>query len=206
MLRTIDHPLVADRLARLRNRECPSEQFRQSIEQIATLMLPAVTADLETKAETVVTPLEEMGCRRLARPLMLVPILRAGLGLVDGFLRALPEARVAHIGLARNDETLVPETYYFNAPPRLDESEVIVLDPMLATGGSASEAVRRLKAEGASHLRFVCLIAAPEGVAHLEADHPDVPIFAAAIDRQLDEQGYIRPGLGDAGDRIFGTQ
>lgn len=205
MLQTIDHPLVADRLARLRDRACPSEQFRQSLEQIAALMLPAVTADLETSTLSVTTPLEEMACHRLARPVVLVPILRAGLGLVDGFLRALPEARVAHIGLARNDETLQPETYYFNAPPGLDQSEVILLDPMLATGGSAGEAIRRLQAEGAERLRFVCLIAAPEGVARLEAEHPQVPIYAAAVDRKLDERGYIRPGLGDAGDRIFGT-
>ena len=136
---------------------------------------------------------------------MLVPILRAGLGLCDGFLSLLPDALVAHIGLARNEETLDPDTYYYKAPTQLAEADVLILDPMLATGGSAVETINRLKEQGAKHLRFICLVACPEGVKRIEDAHPDVPVYTAAMDRQLDENGYIRPGLGDAGDRIFGT-
>ena len=205
MLRTLDHPLLADRLTRLRDVHCDSEQFRRLVGMVARLMVPAVTADLETIPTEVETPLESASGSRLARPVVLVPILRAGLGLVDGFLDLLPEARVAHLGLARNEETLEPETYYHQDGVPLAEAEVVVLDPMLATGGSAAEALRRLRQQGASRLRFVCLIAAPEGVAKLEGEHPEVPLFTATLDRGLDERGYIRPGLGDAGDRSFGT-
>jgi uracil phosphoribosyltransferase len=168
-------------------------------------MVPQVTADLETAPCQVETPLESMEGVRLARPVVLVPILRAGLSLSDGFLDLIPEAIVAHIGLARNEETLEPETYYPNARIDLGEAHVLVLDPMLATGGSAVEALNQLKSQGASRLKFVCLIAAPEGVTSLEKHHPEVPIYTAAVDRCLDERGYIRPGLGDAGDRAFGT-
>ena len=206
MLTVIDHPLVADRLARLRSVDCSSEEFRRLVGNVARLMVPTATHDLELASISVQTPLEEMEGRRLARPVALVPILRAGLSLADGFLDLIPEARVAHLGLARNEETLKPDTYYYNAPIDLHESEVLVLDPMLATGGSAAEALTRLKHQGATRLRFVCLIAAPEGVAKLEEHHADVPLFTAALDRCLDERGYIRPGLGDAGDRSFGTE
>lgn len=201
----VDHPLVADRLARLRDAQCDSAQFRSLAGQIARLMAPAATAQFETLAATVTTPLEETEGARLAREIVLVPILRAGLSLLDGFLDLLPEARVAHLGLVRNEETLRPETYYSSVPLDLTEAEVVVLDPMLATGGSAVEALNLLKARGARRLRFVCLIAAPEGIAHLREHHGEVPVFTAAVDRGLDERGYIRPGLGDAGDRSFGT-
>jgi len=201
----LDHPLLADRLACLRDANCGSERFRLLVGTLAKLMVPAVTAGLEAIPAQVVTPLESMEGRRLARPIVLVPILRAGLGLLDGFLDLLPEAKIAHLGLARNEETLRPETYYYNAPIDLVDAEILVLDPMLATGGSAVEALTQLKLQGATRLRFVCLIAAPEGVACLEKAHPDVPVFTAALDRGLDDKGYIRPGLGDAGDRAFGT-
>lgn len=201
----IDHPLIADRLARLRDTKCNSENFRLLVGNVARLMVPQVTADLETAPRQVETPLESMEGVRLARPVVLVPILRAGLSLSDGFLDLIPEAIVAHIGLARNEETLEPETYYPNARVDLGEAHVLVLDPMLATGGSAVEALNQLKSQGASRLKFVCLIATPEGVTSLEEHHPEVPIYTAAVDRCLDERGYIRPGLGDAGDRAFGT-
>ena len=153
----------------------------------------------------VETPLELTKGTRLAHQIVLVPILRAGLSLSDGFLDLIPEAVVAHLGLARNEKTLEPETYYQNVKVELTEAHVLVLDPMLATGGSAAEALRQLKAQGATRLKFVCLIAAPEGVERLEKEHPDVPIYTAAVDRGLNELGYICPGLGDAGDRSFGT-
>lgn len=201
----LNHPLITDRLTRLRQAECGSEQFRLLVGKVARLMVPIVTADLEIIPVTVRTPLETTEGSHLARPLVLVPILRAGLCLLDGFLDLIPEARVAHLGLARNEETLRPETYYYNAPIDLVDADVLVLDPMLATGGSASEALNQLKQQGAARLKFVCLIAAPEGISKLEKEHPEVPVVAASLDRCLDEKGYIRPGLGDAGDRSYGT-
>ena len=205
MTRLLDHPLIQDRLAQLRACECSPGEFRQHVGQIARLMVPGTTSDRPLKPVPVETPLETMEGHRLARPLVLVPILRAGLGLCDGFLSLLPDALVAHIGLARNEETLDPDTYYYKAPTQLAEADVLILDPMLATGGSAVETINRLKEQGAKHLRFICLVACPEGVKRIEDAHPDVPVYTAAMDRQLDENGYIRPGLGDAGDRIFGT-
>lgn len=201
----IDHPLIADRLTRLRDKDCGCEQFRLFVNNIVRLMVPSVTADLETVDATVQTPLESTSGHRLQRTIVLVPILRAGLSLLEGFLELIPEAVVAHIGLRRDHETLEPEVYYPNAPVDLANAEVIVLDPMLATGGSAIEATRLLKEQGATRLRFACLIAAPEGVEAHERAHPDVPCFAAALDRCLNDVGYICPGLGDAGDRSFGT-
>lgn len=205
MLTLLDHPLIADRLTRIRDAHTPPEEFRRAVRNVAHLMVPLVTRDLEVVKSRIETPLEPCDGARLARPLVLVPILRAGLGLSDGFLDLLPEARVAHIGLARNEETLEPDTYYYNAPVEMTNADVLVLDPMLATGGTATETLRRLKQQGAARLRFVCLVACPEGERRLGVDHPDVPAFAAAMDRELDGNGYIRPGLGDAGDRIFGT-
>jgi uracil phosphoribosyltransferase len=201
----IRHPLIEEEMTRLRDRSCPPPEFRQRVRRVASLMVPAVTADLETEPVACVTPLEQMSGRRLTRNIMLAPVLRAGLGFLDGFLDLVPQASVAHIGLARNERTLQPEPYYLKHPARPDGFTVILLDPMLATGGSAIEAVRQLEAAGARHLRFACLVAAPEGVAAFEAACPRVPVFAAALDRCLDERGYILPGLGDAGDRIFGT-
>ena len=205
MVHVIDHPLVQAELTGLRCRKCPGPEFRQRLRRIASLMVPAVTASFGTRVVSCETPLEVTSGVEGARPVILTPVLRAGLGFLDGFFDLLPEAAVAHIGLARNEETLLPEPYYIKTPPVLAESEVIVLDPMLATGGSAVEAVKRLVELGATHLRFVCLVAAPEGIAAFKAAWPDVPIFTASIDRGLNDRGYILPGLGDAGDRLFGT-
>jgi len=201
----IQHPVIDDRMARLRQRECPTTHFRQYVQEISQLMVPAVTENLFTLPTEVETPLEITTGRKLERNIVLVPILRAGLGMLEGFLKLLTEASVAHIGIARNESTLEPESYYFNAPTDINHSDVIVLDPMLATGGSASSAITELKKHGAKHLRFACLVAAPEGLKQLNADHPNVPIYYPALDNRLNENGYILPGLGDAGDRIFGT-
>ncbi len=205
MLHTVRHPLIDEELTRLRNPDCPPPEFRQRVRRIASLMVPAVTADFETRVVPCPTPLEITSGVRVVRGIVLVPILRAGLGFLDGFLDLIPQASVAHVGLARNEVTLLPESYYLKHPPALDEQEIIVLDPMLATGGSAIEAVRSLEEAGARHLRLACLVAAPEGVAALEQAYPDLPIHTASLDRCLNDRGYILPGLGDAGDRLFGT-
>lgn len=205
MLHKVRHPLIDEELTRLRDPDCPPPEFRQRVRRIASLMVPAVTADLETRVVPCNTPLEITSGVRLTRGIILVPILRAGLGFLDGFLDLIPQASVAHIGVARNEDTLLPESYYLKHPPALDTNEIIVLDPMLATGGSAIEAVRSLVEAGARHLRFACLVAAPEGVAALEQAYPKLPIHTASLDRCLNGQGYILPGLGDAGDRLFGT-
>ncbi len=205
MFRTIDHPLIADELTRLREPACGSAEFRQRMRRIASLMVPFVTEGLETHVVPCATPLEITSGRHLARGITLVPVLRAGLAFLDGFLDLMPQASVAHIGLARNERTLLPEPYYMKHPPSLHERDIIVLDPMLATGGSAVEAVRRMREAGAGNVRFACLVASPEGVAVMETAYPEVPVYAAALDRCLNEKGYILPGLGDAGDRMFGT-
>lgn len=205
MVRTLNHPLIADELTRLRDASCPPPEFRLRLRRIASLMAPYVSESFGSRTVDCRTPLEIMSGSRLERNITLVPVLRAGLAFLDGFLDMMPEASVAHIGLARNEKTLQPESYYLKHPPSLADREIIVLDPMLATGGSAVHAIRAMKEAGAKHLRFVCLVAAPEGLALLQSAHPDLPVFAAAIDRCLNERGYILPGLGDAGDRMFGT-
>jgi uracil phosphoribosyltransferase len=205
MTHQIEHPLVATKLTTLRDRDTSSETFRRTVRELAAFLVPAVTADLETEAMPCQTPLEVTEGKKLARPIVLAPVLRAGLGMLEGFLSLLPEASVAHVGLARDEETLEAKSYYFRVPPDLDQAEVIVVDPMLATGGSAIEAIRQLRGAGAQRIRLACLVAAPEGIAALEKACPDVPLFTAATDRQLNERGFILPGLGDAGDRIFGT-
>ncbi len=200
-----EHPLIADRMTRIRDKDAAPEDFRQAVHDISQLMAYEVTHDFEKTADTVTTPLEITSSEKLARPVVLVPILRAGLGMLNGFLQILREARVGHIGLFRNEETLKPESYYCNLPENLGECEVILIDPMLATGNSSAEAARQIKNAGAERLRFACLVSAPEGLALFTQEHPDVPVFTAAIDRGLNEIGYIVPGLGDAGDRYFGT-
>lgn len=205
MFRVIEHPLIDDELTRLRCPSCGSAEFRQRVRRIASLMVPAVTEDFATDVVPCETPLEITSGKRLRRRILLVPVLRAGLGFLDGFLDLIPGAAVAHIGLARNERTLLPEPYYMKHPPVLKGRDIIVLDPMLATGGSAVEALRRLSEAGADSLRYAALVAAPEGVAAIEAAFPEVPVFSAALDRCLNEKGYILPGLGDAGDRLFGT-
>jgi uracil phosphoribosyltransferase len=205
MLHTVAHPLIDEELTKLRDPECPSPEFRQRVRRIASLMVPAVTANLETAVTSCNTPLEITSGVKVSRGIILVPVLRAGLGFLDGFLDLIPQASVAHIGLARNEHTLLPEPYYLKHPPVLGEHEIIILDPMLATGGSAIEAVRSLRDAGARHVRFACLVAAPEGVSALELAFPELAIYTACLDRCLNESGYILPGLGDAGDRLFGT-
>ncbi|CAN5749756.1 uracil phosphoribosyltransferase [soil metagenome] len=206
-LTVLDHPLVQHKLSHLRARSTTKKQFRELVDEIATLMAYEVTRELPLEEVEVQTPLERTTTRRIrGKKLVVVPILRAGLGMVDGILRLVPGARVGHVGLYRDEETLEPVTYYLKIPGGAASRDFIVVEPMLATGGSAAEAVRLLKDRGATSIRFMCLVAAPEGVHFLSDAHPDVPIFAAALDRQLDERGYILPGLGDAGDRLFGTR
>ncbi len=201
----VDHVLLRRLLSILRDRDTPHGGFRQTLDEAAMILAYEAMRSLRPADHQVQTPLEPADGVQLADQVVVVAILRAGLGMVDGFLRLVPDARVGHLGMYRDEEALRPVGYYENVPPGVAESEVYVVDPMLATGGSATQAIARLKRAGAQRIHFVCLVAAPEGVAALQAAHPDVPIFTATVDRELDENGYIRPGLGDAGDRIFGT-
>jgi uracil phosphoribosyltransferase len=205
MLHVIDHPLIDHELSVLRDENTPSAHFRAAVRRIAALMTYRVCEDLPTSERTITTPLEEMQARALTHRVTLVPILRAGLGFLDGFLDLMPHSSVVHIGIKRNESTLEAETYYAKLPSDWDQREVIVLDPMLATGGSAISAIQQLQQAGAKKVRFACLVASPEGVAALLASHPDTEIYTAALDRCLNEKGYILPGLGDAGDRLFDT-
>ena len=201
----VDHPLVARHLSVLRDRVTPSSDFRRRLSDVSMLLLFEALRDLRVREDQIETPLETTGGMRLADDIVVIAILRAGLGMTDGALRLIPEARVGHLGLYRDEESLQPVGYYESVPRHATDAEVIVVDPMLATGGSAVNALERVKREVSGRIRFVCLVAAPEGLAAVQEAHPDVPVFCAAIDRELDERGYIRPGLGDAGDRIFGT-
>ena len=201
----ITHPVIQTKLTELRDFSADHRKFRALLDEIAMLMTYEVTRDFPTRPRIVQTPLEKMTGVELARPVTLVPILRAGLGMADGVLKILPDARTGHLGLYRNESTLEPVSYYQKLPPDVADTEVLVIDPMLATGGSAASAMTLLKRAGVATPRFMCLVAAPEGIAALHAAHPDVTIYTASIDRQLNEKGYILPGLGDAGDRIFGT-
>jgi uracil phosphoribosyltransferase len=206
-LTVLDHPLIQHKLAILRDKDTTKAVFRALVDEIAMLMGYEVTKDLPLEDVEVETPLERMTARMVSgKKLTLVPILRAGLGMVEGLLRLMPSARVGHIGLYREHDTLMPVDYYFKIPPDASTRDFIVLDPMLATGGSAAAAVDLLKQNAATNIRLVCLVAAPEGVRHMLEKHPDVHVFTAALDRQLNEHGYILPGLGDAGDRLFGTR
>ncbi|MEO5903262.1 MAG: uracil phosphoribosyltransferase [Gemmatimonadaceae bacterium] len=206
-LTIIRHPLVQHKLTILRNRETPTKIFKELVDEIAMLMAYEATIDLTVEPVDVETPLEKTIGRHISgKKLTLVPILRAGLGMVEGILRLVPAARVGHIGLYRDHDTLKPVDYYFKVPGDVAERDFFVLDPMLATGGSASAAVSSLKRAGATRIRFLCLVAAPEGVKCLAASHSDVQIYCTDLDRELNSQGYILPGLGDAGDRLFGTR
>lgn len=203
----LDHPLIAHKLTLLRRKETSTNGFRRLAREIALLMGYELTRDLPLETLRIETPLEEMdGVQLSGKKLCLVSILRAGNGLLDGMLDLVPAARVGHIGLYRDPATLTPVEYYLKLPDDIGERLSIVVDPMLATGHSAAAAVARLKQAGAGQLRMACLIAAPEGIAAFHEEHPDVPIYTCAIDRQLDGHGYIRPGLGDAGDRLYGTK
>jgi len=206
-LRIVSHPLVQHKLSILRDRETPTKIFKELVDEIAMLMAYEATSDLTLENVTVDTPLERtVGHRVAGKKLTLVPILRAGLGMVEGVYRIMPGARVGHIGLYRDHDTLEPVDYYFKVPSDAADRDFFLLDPMLATGGSAAAAVSSLKRAGATRIRFMCLVAAPEGVKRLAGAHPDVMIYCAALDRELNESGYILPGLGDAGDRLFGTR
>jgi uracil phosphoribosyltransferase len=201
----VKHPVLDDRLAILRDVTTPHGAFRQALSEASAILAIEATRDLPTVAREVATPLESTDARRLEAEITIVPVLRAGLGMVDGFLRLLADARVGHLGMQRDEDTLEPTGYFERLPAGLGEAHVFLLDPMLATGGSAVAALDRLRANGARRMRLICLVAAPEGVKAVQDSHPDVPIWTAALDRQLDDRGYIRPGLGDAGDRVFGT-
>ena len=206
-LSVVRHPLVRHKLTLLRDRSTPKKIFKELVDEIAMLMAYEATSDLALAPAPVETPLEPTTGEQVSgKKLTLVPILRAGLGMVEGILRLVPAARIGHIGLYRDHSTLEPVDYYFKVPGDAAERDFFVLDPMLATGGSAASAVASLKRAGASRIKFLCLVAAPEGVRRLTEAHPDVTVYAAALDRELNAQGYILPGLGDAGDRLFGTR
>src|SRR6185503_17989000 len=206
-LTVVDHPLVLHKLTLMRDKHTPSAVFRQLLREISLLLAYEVARDLPMTMQTIETPLAEMEAPILkGKKLVIVSILRAGNGLLEGMLDLMPSARVGHIGIYRDPQTLQPVEYYMKVPEDIGERRVIVVDPMLATGNSVSAAVARLKERGAKDIKLVCLLSAPEGVRHVAADHPDVQIFTAAVDNYLNSHGYIVPGLGDAGDRMFGTK
>lgn len=206
MLNLLKHPLLVHKLTLLRRKETGTKDFRETLEEIAGLMAYEITRDLPLKDITVETPLGKCQTQELAREVVLIPVLRAGLGMVDGISNLIPTARVGHIGMYRDHKTLKPNTYYSKFPDNLQDAVVMVLDPMLATGGSATAAIRVLKDHGAKVIKLVCVVGAPEGVDRIMTDHPDVQIYLAGLDEKLNNNGYIVPGLGDAGDRLFGTK
>ncbi|HJE98201.1 uracil phosphoribosyltransferase [Ligilactobacillus acidipiscis] len=203
----LDHPLIQHKLTIIRNEKCGTREFRQVVNEIAELMAYEVSRDMPLEDVQVKTPVEVATEKQLAgKKVVIVPILRAGLGMVDGILELIPAAKVGHIGMYRDEETLQPHEYFVKMPDDIANREMIIVDPMLATGGSAIMAVDALKKRGAKTIKFVCLVAAPEGVKALREKHPDIDVYAAALDDHLNEDGYIVPGLGDAGDRLFGTK
>ena len=206
-LHIIDHPLIQHKLTIMRKTSTSSKDFRQLLDEISMLMGYEVTRNLPLETVEITTPVARATAKQIAgKKLAIVPILRAGLGMVDGLLSLVPVARVGHIGLYRDPDTHLPVEYYCKLPPNIENRLVIVVDPMLATGGSASDALKMLKDKGCTDIRLMCLVAAPEGVAKVQADHPDVDIYTAALDERLNDHAYIVPGLGDAGDRLFGTK
>ncbi|BDR65914.1 uracil phosphoribosyltransferase [Clostridium tetani] len=203
----IAHPLILHKLTLIRDKNTGAKDFRELVEEVAMLMAYEVTRDFNLKEVEIETPICKTKSKVLAgKKVAIVPILRAGLGMVDGILKLIPAAKVGHIGLYRDEKTLTPVEYFCKLPQDIEEREIIVTDPMLATGGSASDAIALLKKRGAKYIRLVCLVAAPEGIKVVMDAHPDVDIYVASIDEKLDESGYIVPGLGDAGDRLFGTK
>jgi uracil phosphoribosyltransferase len=206
MVVVVKHPLIQHKLSLLRNKETGTKDFRETLQEIAGLMAYEITRDLPVREIQIETPLQPCLARQLATEVVLVPVLRAGLGMVEGISNLIPTAKVGHMGLYRDHQTLEPMKYYAKFPENLHHAVVLLLDPMLATGGSASAAVSQLKTEGASHIKLICIVGGPEGVRRIEHDHPEVDIYLAALDEGLNESGYIVPGLGDAGDRLFGTK
>ena len=206
MLHVIEHPLITHKLTRLRRKETNTKEFRETLDEIAGLMAYEITRDIPLKRVRIETPVSPCESGEMERDIVLVPVLRAGLGMVDGIRALIPQAKVGHIGIFRDHETLEPHTYYSKFPDNLAAAELMVLDPMLATGGSAGEAITAIRKKGAENIRLVCIVGAPEGIRHIREKHPDVNIYLAAMDEKLNEKGYIVPGLGDAGDRLFGTK
>lgn len=203
----LDHPLIQHKLSFIRDKNTGTKEFRELVDEVAMLMAFEITRDLPLEETTIETPVTTATTKVLAgKKIGLVPILRAGLGMVDGMLKLIPAAKVGHVGLYRDPETLKPVEYYIKLPSDIEERELIVIDPMLATGGSAKDAIQSLKNRGAKNIRLMCLIAAPEGVEVIKEAHPDVDIYLAALDEKLDDHAYIVPGLGDAGDRLYGTK
>ncbi|ENK1244074.1 uracil phosphoribosyltransferase [Clostridium sporogenes] len=203
----IAHPLILHKLALIRDKNTGSKDFRQLVEEVAMLMAYEVTRDLQLKEVEIETPICKTKCKMLSgKKVAIVPILRAGLGMVGGMTSLIPAAKVGHIGLYRDEETLKPVEYFCKLPQDIGDRDVIVTDPMLATGGSAKDAITLLKEKGAKHIRLMCLVAAPEGIKEVMDEHPDVDIYVASVDEKLNEKGYVVPGLGDAGDRLYGTK
>lgn len=206
MLKVLEHPLITHKLAQMRRKETGTKDFRQNLDEIAGLMAYEITRDLPVKEVEIETPVTKCKTYELEKDIVLVPILRAGLGMVNGISNLIPTVKIAHVGLYRDEETLEPHVYFAKYPKNLEDAVVIIVDPMLATGGSAAAAIDMVKKQGAKQIRLVCLVGAPEGVKTVEEAHPDVDIYLASLDEKLNEHGYIVPGLGDAGDRIFGTK
>jgi uracil phosphoribosyltransferase len=206
MLHLLKHPLITHKLTQLRRKETGTKDFRENLEEIAGLMAYEITRDLPVREIRIETPLSVCTTQELAMDVVLIPVLRAGLGMVDGISNLIPTAKVGHIGMYRDHKTLKPITYFAKFPANLPDAVIMVLDPMLATGGSASAAIQVIKDNGAKTIKLVCIVGAPEGIQRIQKDHPDVQIYLAGLDEKLNENGYIVPGLGDAGDRLFGTK
>lgn len=206
MLKVLEHPLITHKLTQMRKKECGTKDFRQNLDEIAGLMAYEISRDLPLRPVEIDTPVAHMTTYELEKEIVLVPILRAGLGMVNGICNLIPTVKIAHVGLYRDEETLQPHTYFEKYPKAVKDAVVMIVDPMLATGGSAIAAIDMVKKQGAENIRLVCLVGAPEGVKAVEEAHPEVDIYLAALDEKLNEHGYIIPGLGDAGDRIFGTK
>ena len=206
MLKVLEHPLITHKLTQMRRKECGTKDFRANLDEIAGLMAYEISRDLPLRTVDIETPVSPYTTKELAKDIVLVPILRAGLGMVNGIANLIPTVKIAHIGLYREEETLEPHTYFEKYPKNVKDAVVMIVDPMLATGGSANAAIDMVKKQGAKNIRLVCLVGAPEGVKAVEEAHPEVDIYLAALDEKLNEHGYIVPGLGDAGDRIFGTK
>lgn len=206
MLKVLEHPLITHKLTQMRRKECGTKDFRANLDEIAGLMAYEISRDLPLRTVDIETPVSPYTTKELAKDIVLVPILRAGLGMVNGIANLIPTVKIAHIGLYRDEETLEPHTYFEKYPKNVKDAVVMIVDPMLATGGSANAAIDMVKKQGAKNIRLVCLVGAPEGVKAVEEAHPEVDIYLAALDEKLNEHGYIVPGLVDAGDRIFGTK